>query len=270
VTLPKRSPTHPADLAGVPNGNLPPELLTSIGTGGQVHALTARTWRALVAAAGQVGLPMTYTYGGTYRSYKAQEALFKSRYAPGGTYGDCKRWNGALWCKTGNYATAAVPGTSNHGLGLAIDCAFDKDPLDGLGPEDAAAINGHPQWPWLVANAHRFGFWWSLDSEPWHIQYVTAEAIPAAVLEFEGQQTLPIPPPPPEDDDMAFPAPYLWQHAAYAVIWYVCGADTRRATPAEYEALKATLIVEAGPAADITLDSICHRNGLDPASLPKV
>lgn len=195
MTLPKRSPILPADLVGVPNGNLPAGTLVEIGPSGFVHPLTARAWRALVAAAGQVGLPLTYTYGGTYRSYKAQEALFKSRYAPGGTFGDCKHWNGALWCKTGNYATAAVPGTSNHGLGLAIDCAFDRDPVDGLGPEDAAAINAHPQWPWLVGNANRFGFWWSLDSEPWHIQYVTAEAVPAAVLAFEGQQPLPLPPP---------------------------------------------------------------------------
>lgn len=79
----------------------------------------------------------------------------------------------------------------------------------------------------------------------------------------------PISPPPPEDDDMAVPV-YLWQHAGYGVIWIVVGADTRRATPAEYDELKATLIVEAGPPADITLDSICHRNGLDRTTLPRV
>lgn len=76
------------------------------------------------------------------------------------------------------------------------------------------------------------------------------------------------PAPPPEDDDMAALVS-LWQHADYAVIWLVAGADTRRATPGEYAELSSTLTVESGSGADLTLDSICHRNGLDRSSLPR-
>jgi hypothetical protein len=121
--------------------------------------------------------------------------LFESRYAPNGAGGGCKFYNGKQWCKkTANLATAAVPGTSNHGFGLAIDTAA------GVHPQSAASISAHPQWPWFRANAERYGFSWELQSEPWHIRYVTGDTIPQAVLDFENP---PLPPlPPDEDDDM--------------------------------------------------------------------
>jgi len=194
VTLPIQTVTMPTDLIGKSNGRLPTEMLTHVGPRGDLHHLAARAFVALRAAASEVGLPLTYTYGGTYRSYVEQEALFRSRYSPTGTGGGCKNWNGTQWCKkSSNLATAATPGTSNHGWGLAIDTAFDTDPSDGLGPDDAAAITGHPQWPWLLANAARFGFSWELQSEPWHIRYVTGDNIPQAVLDHEDV----VPPPPP-------------------------------------------------------------------------
>lgn len=185
----------PADLAGKANGQLPGSLLTVVHGGGKLHHLAARAWTALVAAAwSEVGLPLTFTFGGTYRSYASQEALFRSRYDPAGTGGGCKTWNGVRWCKKSpNLATAAVPGTSNHGWGLAIDTAWDRDLTDGVGPDDATGITSHPGWSWLLANAARFGFSWELQSEPWHLRYVTGDQIPAAVLAFEN----PNPPPPP-------------------------------------------------------------------------
>ena len=177
----------PADLVGKTNGKLPADLLSNVGPRGDLHHLAARAWLALVDAAGKQGLPLTYTYGGTFRSYAEQEALFRSRYTPGGTGGGCKNWNGVQWCKkSAKYATAATPGSSNHGWGLAVDSAFDTDPSDGLGPDDAAAIVAHPQWPWLLANAARFGWSWELQSEPWHLRYVAGDNVPQAVLDFEG------------------------------------------------------------------------------------
>ena len=177
----------PADLVGKTNGKLAvTDLLSNVGPRGDLHHLAARAWLALVDAAGKQGLPLTYTYGGTFRSYAEQEALFRSRYEPGGTGGGCKNWNGVQWCKkSAKLATAATPGSSNHGWGLAVDSAFDTDPSDGLGPDDAAAIVAHPQWPWLLANAARFGWSWELQSEPWHLRYVTGDTIPQAVLDFE-------------------------------------------------------------------------------------
>jgi hypothetical protein len=210
VTLPITPVTLPADLVGQPNGRIPGELLVDVGPSGLLHHLAARAWKALVADAASNGLPLTYTYGGTYRTLAAQTVLFESRYSPGGSCGGCKPYKGAQWCKkpdskTGRCpATAATPGTSNHGLGLAIDTAFDSDVSDGIGPDDAAAIYGHPKWSWFEANVPRYGFSWeTVPSEPWHIRYVTGDAIPQAVLNFENPPTEPPKPPKPlKDVDM--------------------------------------------------------------------
>lgn len=216
----------PADLAGQSNGKLPDSLLVTVEGGGRLHHLCARAWNALVADAwASVGLPLTYTYGGTYRSYAQQETLFRSRYDPAGTGGGCKTWDGVRWCKkSSKLATAAVPGTSNHGWGLAIDSAWDKDLSDGLGPDDAAGITSHPGWSWLLANAERFGFSWELQSEPWHLRYVTGDAVPAAVLAYE--QPAPPPPviPPPSERmvDMFFVIVTNGPESSVRETWLLC------------------------------------------------
>lgn len=66
---------------------------------------------------------------------------------------------------------AAVPGTSNHGWGLAADLAY---PLDRTSTE---------QHKWLVNAAPAYGWWWAgrnfSQVEPWHFEYggdgITAE-----------------------------------------------------------------------------------------------
>lgn len=189
MTLPIHPVTLPSDLAGQKNGQLPAHLLKQVHARGLLHHNAARGFAAFVDAAGKRGLPLTFTYGGMYRSYAEQETLFRSRYSPDGQHGGCKTWNGVQWCKklvNGKVpATAAVPGTSNHGWGLAIDTAFDTDPTDGLGPDDAAYIASHPQFVWFRDNAINYGFSFELQSEPWHIRWVTGDVIPQAVLDFE-------------------------------------------------------------------------------------
>lgn len=188
MALPIAPVVMPADLAGQTNGRLDRSLLVAVPGGGQLHHLAARAWVALVAnAMAHAAMGLTYTNGGTYRTYAQQEALFRSRYAVGGIGGGCKRWLAQLWCKIkAALATAATPGESNHGWALAIDSAYDDDLTDGISPDDAAYILGHPGWDWLLANAHRFGFSWELQSEPWHIRYVAGDQVPAAVLQWEG------------------------------------------------------------------------------------
>lgn len=195
MSFPIAPVSMPADLVGKSNGKLPDGLLSPVAGDGRLHHLAARAWNALVAAAwSEVGLPLTFTYGGTYRTYASQETLFRSRYDPNGTGGGCKTWNGVRWCKkSSNLATAAVPGTSNHGWGLAVDSAWDRDLTDGIGPDDAAGITSHPGWSWLLENADRFGFSWELQSEPWHLRYVTGDQVPAAVIAFENPPTSPQP-----------------------------------------------------------------------------
>lgn len=66
-------------------------------------------------------------------------------------------------------ATAAVPETSNHGCGLALDVRSI--------PQRVVA--------WLCANAARFGFSAEIQSESWHWRYFAGDDIPDAVIEYE-------------------------------------------------------------------------------------
>jgi peptidoglycan hydrolase-like protein with peptidoglycan-binding domain len=86
---------------------------------------------------------------------------------------------------------AATPGTSNHGLGLAIDLAwYDSSQILGI----TARMD---VFNWLLLNAFRYGFSWETQSEPWHIRYVAGDSIPQAVLDFEHGPVTPPPVTPP-------------------------------------------------------------------------
>ena len=54
----------------------------------------------------------------------------------------------------------AVPGTSNHGWGLAVDADVT----------DPATLT------WLRTNAHRFGFVEAVPREPWHWEFRPTQA----------------------------------------------------------------------------------------------
>ena len=176
----------PKSLVGQANGNLDPSLLVNIHPSGRLHVLAARAYKALVAECAKQGLPLTFTYGGCYRTYAQQETLFRQRYTTTPLADRPRKWwNNMWWYLRPGMAGAAVPGTSNHGRGLAVDTAFDKDPTDGLGPDDATAITAHPKFIWFRDNVGRFGFSFEDQSEPWHIRYVAGDAIPQAVLDYE-------------------------------------------------------------------------------------
>lgn len=186
MALPIVTAILPSDLRGQENGKLDLSLLVALHPRGLMHHHVARGWKALVAAAGEQGLPLTFTYGGMYRLYIDQYNLFMSRYQTTPIAGrPTKTFQGKTWYLKPGMATAAVPGTSNHGWGCAIDTAFDTDPSDGLGPDDAASISSHPLFGWFRDNAIRFGFSFELQSEPWHIRWVVGDTVPQAVLDFE-------------------------------------------------------------------------------------
>lgn len=222
TVLPVVAVIRPTDLIGVDNGALDPHLLTPIGPQGLLHHTAARAWAALVAAAGTAGIPLTYTYGGTYRSLGDQMALFRSRYTRTELPGrPTKVWLGQTWWQLPQTAMAAVPGTSNHGLGLAVDTATDSDWSDGLGPDDAASIV--PHLGWLSANAALFGWSWEgspPNIEPWHLHYMAGDLVPAAVLAYEQSLN---PQPPSEEDDMAAKALIISVHGDTSrgpALWY--------------------------------------------------
>ncbi len=172
MALPVRDVTRPAALAGQTNGKLSRTILSSTvaQTGGTDVLLAipaARAWRALTAAATVDGHSMTVaTPARSYRPYSEQERIFRLRYYPS-IFGT-RRWLGQRWRKRSGVAIAAVPGTSNHGWGLAVDVSFSA-----------------PALVWLKIHAHRFGWSWETQSESWHLRYWAGDDIPAAVLAHE-------------------------------------------------------------------------------------
>lgn len=163
---------RPAALDGVRNGYLPAELLDRVPglDGGATVVLehsAARAWRAMTAVAEAAGVTLRTNPGSrSYRSYAEQLTIWTARYyrAQSGIL-----WNGYRWQKRSGVATAARPGTSNHGYGLAVDIALDEpEPLE-----------------WLRAEAARFGFYETVTYEPWHWVFLAGDDLPPGVIEHE-------------------------------------------------------------------------------------
>jgi cell wall-associated NlpC family hydrolase len=128
---------------GYPNGLIPPSAMCPLGAA--AHSLrcdAAAAYRAMSAAfASTFGTPICIT--DSYRTYAGQVKLYGEK-----------------------PALAAVPGTSNHGWGLAVDLCGGVEEF------------GTAQYAWMTANAGRFGFLhptWADPGrgreEPWHWEY---------------------------------------------------------------------------------------------------
>lgn len=195
--LPKQGTlVYPSDLKDEENGKLDPALLTDCGIDNwynvpparqfKMHHIASRCMHVLVADALIAGFQVRAT--GTYRSYDEQVYLFKSRYTTTVLPGrPTKLWNGVTWYQLPNTAMAAVPGTSNHGWGLAVDFAEERDQDPQVEAVSSEFVN------WLIRNARAYGFWAETDSEPWHWRYGSGDQIPDVVLRFENPQTFPPP-----------------------------------------------------------------------------
>ena len=128
---------------GYPNGLIPPSAMCPLGVAG--HSLrcdAAAAYRAMSTAfAVAFGAPICIT--DSYRTYSSQVQLYGRK-----------------------PALAAVPGTSNHGWGLAVDLCGSIERF------------GTAQYNWMKANSARFGFLhpdWAEPGngreEPWHWEY---------------------------------------------------------------------------------------------------
>jgi hypothetical protein len=145
------------------NGEIPSERMIKVApiASGFLVPEAAAAWRNLQNAAAAQGFTLTMT--GSYRTFQGQKDLFEQRYTTSNTGRKSKVWNGTTyWLKPG-MAMAAVPGTSNHGWGCAVDAA-----LGGYG--NAAQPVGEPFLSWAVANARQYGWSWEVQSEPWHLR----------------------------------------------------------------------------------------------------
>lgn len=95
-------------------------------------------------------------------------------------------YSSVYWIKNYNKfgywpATAATPGSSNHGFGLALDVAEEYDADTAPDPIREVFIG------WMCTFAPRFGIFATLTSEPWHWQYNFGDVIPQSVLDYENQ-----------------------------------------------------------------------------------
>jgi hypothetical protein len=129
---------------GQANGNLDPGSLCPLwnAPGHRLRADAAAAFNRLSQLhAQQLGAPLCVT--DSYRSYAAQVSVYHRK--PG---------------------LAAVPGTSNHGWGLAVDFC------------GGIQTSGSPAYQWMKANAGRVGFFHPSWAEPggskpeaWHWEY---------------------------------------------------------------------------------------------------
>lgn len=171
----------PTDLAGVPNGKLPAKLLRNIkAPNGQLHSLAATAWNAMQLAAYFDGIELKHV--GAYRPLSEQMALFNNRYSlsPTGRKPQVTRtYLGKTWYLKKGMSPAGVPGTSNHGIGLAIDIASASG-------KRLAWLLGDS---FATSNALKYGFTWEVadpknpNFEQWHIRYVCGDRLPQAVLD---------------------------------------------------------------------------------------
>jgi len=92
-----------AAVPGVTNGNLPISYLASTTTGCKVYDEALNSLKAMIAQAAKDGV--TLRPESCYRDYAGQVAARDD------------------WCSRGACQMAAVPGTSNHGWGKAVDFA---------------------------------------------------------------------------------------------------------------------------------------------------
>ncbi len=160
-------------LKGVKPGELGQELLRGIEGKGKLHHCAADAYEAMDAAANAEGIDLAPTsQADTYRSLETQEYGFYQRYTdkPGKKLlkQNPRIYKGKAWYLKKGLAPMAVPGTSNHNLGIAIDIAHASG----------------ARLAWLLKNAHRFGFSWEVQSEPWHLRYVVGDATPEAVKQW--------------------------------------------------------------------------------------
>lgn len=174
---------RPSELAGQKNGELNPTLLYTI-QGGWLLKNASIAWTAMDAHANHDGIDLKPTStNDTYRRLSSQEAIWYERYdhIPRLNTGGVRWYKGLPWWKKPNVATAAIPGTSNHGWGLAIDVS---------GATGARLA-------WLLRWAWKYGFSWEIQSESWHLRYCLGDHLPNGV----GTPTIPPPPPPQKEED---------------------------------------------------------------------
>ena len=120
----------------------------------------------------------TLAINSAYRSYEDQQAVYDEYFA--------------MYDPVTAASLVAVPGYSEHQLGLSVDLTC-KDVIDGV----YGVFGDSPDYDWTIAHAHEYGFILRYPedktaitgtaNEPWHYRYVGVEA---ATEIYENEWTL--------------------------------------------------------------------------------
>ncbi len=125
------------------NGRLDPAELVEVSGAyrGTARLLppAAAAWEAMRADAAADGIDLELI--GAYRSYESQARAHQA------------------YLEGRKSARVLPPGTSEHGVGLAIDVTNGAT----IGP-------GDPEWAWMDANARDYG-WFPIETESWHWEF---------------------------------------------------------------------------------------------------
>jgi hypothetical protein len=181
-----------------------------------MYPAAAIAWGAMVAVLASVHPSAVLSATGIYRTYATQLATFLKRYTTTYTDSECygrndsrnRTWDGVRlrgfqrvealpvrwYLKRGN-SPCAVPGTSNHGYGIAVDMAWFAPPAGTLYAIPGSSLKGiesHPAgWAWLRQEALSFGFGWegALPGkpgwEPWHVRHLHGDGLTQRVRDVQ-------------------------------------------------------------------------------------
>lgn len=116
------------------NGLIPDGELVTVPGGARLLAPVARIWLAVCAEVTRLHgwtpaptgpldgfRPLSGNYYAQHETFMRRYQRAYVQYAPGKV--DARRYNGVLYYRKPGQAAAAVPGTSNHGWGCAVDVA---------------------------------------------------------------------------------------------------------------------------------------------------
>ena len=180
------------------NGQLDTSTLTPVRSQPSLR-LTAAAEAAFAAlrAAVYAAYGWWLTLTDAYRDYATQERIFRQRYTTTYLPGRPRKWwLGRWWYLKAGYATAAVPGTSNHGWGTTVDITG----LGGFGGAKSQQLASvAPNHGWSNAEGASIG-------EAWHWNHVgTATPVSNPISGGAAVPDVTVTPPAPiEEDDMPY------------------------------------------------------------------
>lgn len=183
-------------MANYKNGEVPASMLAPLT--GQPNAFlrsdAAASWnRAKTDVLRRTGVDIRAR--GWNRTLAEQEMFFHRAYKPQASGGTDPRWyKGTRYVRRPGHAAAAIPGTSNHGWGIAVDVENFGVENQWNSPRRAKAFPIMAEHGWTDHSGRSIG-------EPWHVEYDPARD------KHKNDRPAPLPKPEPvpqkkDEDDM--------------------------------------------------------------------